>query len=252
MRILAPCSACVIASPPSETNPIIFYRGRIADAGYITIECKQGHTAPLICDERKHDLLFQSGCLAFLDGYEREAVASFAASAERLWEFYLRVIAISRKIDPTCFDAVWKQLSRQSERQLGAFMMTYVAEGMGAYDLRQSQIEFRNKVIHQGYIPTEKEVSDYGEYIFNQIRDVMKLLDESYKSAVDSEIARELSQIQARVPGGKPAARFKAHVALLPPGTNEAQAITDFPTFLGAMEKRLHSMKYGHFPDTPV
>lgn len=238
-----------MANPPSATNAIVFYRGRIADAGYITVECKQGHTAPLIFDERKHDLLFQSGCLAFLDGYEREAVASFAASVERLWEFYLRVIATSRSVDPTRFDAVWKQLSRQSERQLGAFMMTYVLEGTDSYDLRQSQIEFRNKVIHQGYIPTEKEVSDYGEYIFTQIRDVMKVLEQNHKSALDSEIARELAQIQAKVPDKKPAARFKASVALLPPGKSEAQTITDFPTFLRAMEKRLHSIKYGYSSD---
>ena len=223
----------------------MFFRGRIADAGYITVDCGQGHTAPFIYDARKHDLLLQSACLAFLDGYEREATASFAASLERLWEFYIRVVAASRSLDPSAFESTWKQLSRQSERQLGAFLMIYLFDTGNAYDHRKSMIEFRNKVIHQGYIPIQQEAYEYGRYVFEHSRALMKVLEKNHKPALDVEIARELEEIQKKVPGGQPAATFKATLALLPTGTNVAVEITDFDTFMKAMEQRLHTMKHG-------
>ena len=108
---MSACSTCVMANPPSATNAIIFYRGRIADTGDITVECNRGHTAPLILDERKHDLLFQSGCLAFLDGYEREAVASFAARSRGFWNSTCDIIRLRELSNCKCVSIPFCSLS---------------------------------------------------------------------------------------------------------------------------------------------
>ena len=59
---------------------------------------------------------------------------------------------------------------KQSERQIGAFYILQLLEfGETKFIISDKWINFRNKVIHQGYIPKSDEAIDYGQYILSII-----------------------------------------------------------------------------------
>jgi hypothetical protein len=80
----------------------------------------------------------------------------------------------------------WKKISRQSERQLGAFIVLFVLEfGIQPPLLANSNTELRNKVIHQGYFPTEEECLKYGRAVLNSILKTIRVLQDSTKHQVE-------------------------------------------------------------------
>ncbi|MEW6420669.1 MAG: hypothetical protein AB1511_02920, partial [Deinococcota bacterium] len=113
---------------------------------------------------RKHkfEVLFDLGTKALLDGYAREAVASFAAALERFFEFYVRAFALERAAGAesdvgealAALDATWRHVSSQSERQLGMLALAYLLRERRAPDFLTPGAlgtDFRNRVIHRGY-----------------------------------------------------------------------------------------------------
>lgn len=121
--------------------------------------------------------------MALLDGYSREAVSSIASSLERFYEYYIQVVCLKHGIMHETFLEAWKPVSRQSERQLGAFLFLYLLENKKPLspvilDARPSSeggspritwTEFRNNVIHKGYIPSSEEVIAYGDLVYQFI-----------------------------------------------------------------------------------
>ena len=131
----------------------------------------------------RFEILFDFGALAFLDGYYREAVADFATALERFFEFFIRTVFRERGLSDEAVEGTWKLLSRQSERQLGAFATLYLfAMGRSPGFIRQErlQAEFRNNVVHKGLIPSQEEAAAYAEMVHALIR---KLLGELWEIA---------------------------------------------------------------------
>ena len=149
----------------------------------------------IILQESKFELLLEMGVLAFVDGYYREAVASLAASIERLYEFYIFAVAQNRGINEVEISSTWKNVKNQSERQIGAFLFLYLLEnGKRPEVLSNRFTEFRNNVIHKGYFPTKDEVIEYGEVIVQIMDNIMNLLVTNYKDSVlklQTEVQRE-------------------------------------------------------------
>ena len=69
-------------------------------------------------------------------------------------------------------------MANQSERQLGAFLILCLQEGM-SNRIEEQRSSFRNKVIHKGYIPSSKEAIDYGQYIMSFIQNTLKDLNQT-------------------------------------------------------------------------
>lgn len=119
------------------------------------------HNYIVFLDNKKFDLLFESGIWAIKDLYFREAVASLASSLERFYEYCIQGLAIEHFNRPM-FDATWKLVSKQSERQIGAFIFLYLKQfNLEPPILSSKDVEFRNKVIHKGYFPNEVETLNY-------------------------------------------------------------------------------------------
>jgi hypothetical protein len=95
----------------------------VRDDGIYEFECPEGHHSSTVLLTPKHEVLFANASNALLDGYLRDAIASFAASLERYYEFTIRVICRSKSIFQQDVIDCWKLVSKQSERQLGAFTM---------------------------------------------------------------------------------------------------------------------------------
>jgi hypothetical protein len=146
------------------------------------ITCPKGHEFKSNILFHPFQKLFEIAVHAIVDGYLREAVGSFAASYERFMELFLRVTRDVREIDTAMFDKSWKLISNQSERQLGAYIYAHLLEfGTQPEILSSAIVKLRNKVIHQGYIPTETEAISYGNHVQECILSVIGRIFESPK-----------------------------------------------------------------------
>ncbi len=188
MRLAITCMACFQADgKPSDEAVSVEMR----DDGLYSVTCRRGHTTITAIQEQKFEILFDLGAMALLDGYPREAVSSIAAALERFYEYCIQVISLKHGIAYELFTVAWKPLSRQSERQLGAFLFLYLLENKRALDPsivdakpsvsfaaanRLTWTEFRNNVIHKGYIPSTDEVLAYGDLVYQFIYRLIKEL----------------------------------------------------------------------------
>ena len=104
------------------------YPAQLRDDAFYETRCEAGHTTSTVLQEHRFEWLSELAINAIIDGYYREAVASFAASLERFQEYSVRVIASKDGLTVDQFDNSWKYVVRHSERQLGAYIMSYCFE----------------------------------------------------------------------------------------------------------------------------
>ena len=151
--------------------------------------CEKGHKWPLVITQHKHEILFEVAAHAIIDGYYREAVSSFAESLERYYEFFIKVISVVLPGD--VFEKGWKQIYSQSERQLGAYIFTYISICHKLPEtLPQPLTTLRNNVIHKGYIPSRAEAIKLGEVVAKIINNGCNLLRRSKRVELN-EIIRQ-------------------------------------------------------------
>ncbi|WP_394649078.1 zf-TFIIB domain-containing protein [uncultured Deinococcus sp.] len=164
----------------------------------------------LFVRKHKFEVLFDLGTQALLGGYAREAVASFAAALERFFEFYVRAATLERAATrgqefgeaEALLDRTWRHVASQSERQIGMFALAYLLREGREPEFLGSQAlgaDFRNRVIHRGYLPPRAEVEAYAARVFALID---RLLGELCEGAGHAELAQERA--------------FAAHLATLP------------------------------------
>lgn len=148
--------------------------------GLYPVECLNGHAFNLDLLCHHFNILFENAVNAIVDGYFVEAVSSFTASYERFMELFIRVVNESREVTAEEFTKSWKNVSRLSERQFGAFIFVYLGEfGEDPECLGKKYIELRNKVIHKGYFPSESESIAYGNAVLHFIVPIIRKLYES-------------------------------------------------------------------------
>lgn len=188
-------------------------RLEFADSSIHDVVC--GHCGARYClflRKQKFEVLFDLGTRALMDGYAREAVASFAASLERFLEFYVRASTLERAANTerdfdaavSALDATWRHVVSQSERQVGMFALAYLLREGREPDFltaRALGADFRNKVIHRGYLPRREEVEGYAAQVFTLID---RLLTELGAAAAHAELAQERA--------------FQGHMDALPDG----------------------------------
>lgn len=170
---------------------------QLVDDGRYEVVCQDGHVSTVILDNLKYELLFEMGLNALIDGYPREGVSSFASSLERFYEFYWIVTMKHLDISTEEVEKAWKMVAMQSERQLGMYVTAYLILLKRAPVLLNpnKEIKFRNKVIHQGYIPTIEEAEAFGNKVMSLInQDLVEL-----RSAVP-EALRSAYKIMSPVP----------------------------------------------------
>ena len=189
MRFPATCPHCRREVQAEYTDSGIHDLGCPHCAGRFTVYLRK----------HKFEMLFDLGTRALMDGYAREAVASFAGSLERFFEFYTRAATLERAAGKgedfaaaaARLDTAWKLLSAQSERQLGAFALAYLWREGEAPDFLTPQAlgsDFRNRVIHRGYLPQRSEVDAYAARVFALID---RLLTQLGEAAAHAQLEQE-------------------------------------------------------------
>lgn len=153
----------------------------VSDERVYRATCGKGHELVWVLFNPKHELLFELGAHAVLDGYYREAVANFAAALERFYEFHTRLLMARAGLSTSDVDATWKHVASQSERQLGAFLFTAVVAYGKPVDMKPvfAKTSFRNDVIHKGAFPSREHTLEYGEtvrtFICERLKDLMRI-----------------------------------------------------------------------------
>lgn len=159
-----------------------------------------GHTFVATTLQMRHEQLFEIGLWAILDDYYREAVSSFAASLERFYEFATKVFSAHARVESDRFDAAWKIISRQSERQLGAYVYAYLlSERRAPVTLAESSVAVRNDVIHRGRIPSKEQAIAFGDAVLKVIHPALKVLQSKYAEAYFA-VTRQEEQVVLQRP----------------------------------------------------
>jgi hypothetical protein len=196
---LVPCPTCQKEKPEQRywvkgaelRNDLTFH-----------LQCPLGHRSVLIFNAPKFELLFDMGASALLDGYGREAVSSFAAAQERFHEFGIKVFLMKWNISKEQLLNTWKLVANQSERQLGAYYFLYLLQFNAPPPTNTKRVEFRNNVIHKGYVPTMAEATGYAEYVYDYIVETLKAMKPPLNGEIDLVCKYEEEQMLRAVPAG--------------------------------------------------
>lgn len=195
MKLLAFCPEClgfpkavqgieagtfgVIRSWGAGEGDLPFLDVDLIDDTYYETVCLKGHRSSFVLDSPKFAMLFESGALALLDSYYREAVSSFAAAVERFYQYWTWAVCFDRGVAVEALEKAWSCVANQSERQLGAFIFLHLCvNGECPPLLPNKLVEFRNRVIHKGALPSREEAMAYGDAV---LKHMVVLYDSLYE-----------------------------------------------------------------------
>ena len=169
MMVSIICFECGIGSDvryPADVDSNLFAQ----------VQCPKGHKQVDGLKSFLHEALFHSAIQSFVAGYYSESVLSFNASLERAYEHFVRVSLLQEGLPPDQTDIYWKELSKQSERQYGAFCTQYYKVNAVPWGMNTKIVAFRNQVVHQGLIATRDEVAEYAEHVTKCHLKILKAL----------------------------------------------------------------------------
>ena len=143
---------------------------------YIEMRCKNGHRQRYMLATELYELLFEQATRCLIDGYYREAISTYNAALERFFEYAIEMMLKSHTdVD---FTAFWKDIDKQSERQLGAYYALWVSTFHELPPkLIQNKVELRNAVVHKGKLASRAEAVEFGGYVYNYIVESSQKLD---------------------------------------------------------------------------
>jgi len=171
------------------------------DSGMLKFDCENSHTSYSVMQQLRFEVLFEIGAHAIFDNYYREAISSFASSLERFIEFYITLMCRKHKIDTKVFSESWKEVSNQSERQLGAYFFIFLLqEGRQAPYLPKKMIELRNKVIHKGRIASYEDAILFGNSVLQTVNPILATLKEQHGDLIQEIVFDHLFSAKQEYP----------------------------------------------------
>lgn len=185
MKIPVSCPKCVALRNTDSSAEL-----EVGNSNLYRVECAEGHVQKVSLPQQRHEILFEVGSYAIVDGYYREAVSSFASALERYYEFFVETISIHIGTEEAYRES-WKKIFSQSERQLGAYIFSYFLTYSKSPDiLCKKLVELRNKVIHKGHIPSYWEAVKFGQHVADLISDGCGILNQSHPNEIREMIRR--------------------------------------------------------------
>ena len=175
--------------------------GELGDEGVVKGSCPAGHECMTVLQQPRYEILFDMACLALSDGYAREAVASFTASLERFYETAIRVMCAHSGATGAVFETPWKQVAKQSQAQMGAFLLLFAAvtrEELPAWS--NALTNTRNEVVHNGRFPTTAAAINYGEACYKRIHGIAATLKLTCPDAWWNDYSRQLAERKMKWP----------------------------------------------------
>lgn len=191
--------SCQVELGHPSFEPIFapYYDDRLA-----TIKCSRGHESVLVLQSLKFEVLLESGAEALAAGFTLEAAASFSAALERFFEFSTRTMLMHQGLSAPDIEQVFSEMSRQSERQLGAFLALHRMVLGTAYAPNKKIVEFRNAVIHKGQIPTPPEVEEFCGRVYAEILRTVEALKVHCGASIQAAIQEDMKGRTSKLPSG--------------------------------------------------
>lgn len=176
------------------------------DEALAYIECSKGHKSAILLQSQKFEVLLESAANALIEGYTLEAASSLSSAYERFFEFAINVYCKKNNTSKEALSETFKQVSKQSERQVGGFLFLHLLTFGTHYTLNKKIPELRNKVIHQGYIPTPEEVANLGDLIYNEISTITTLIKSSLSNEIQQVVMDTVQRRNEKIPQDIPRA----------------------------------------------
>lgn len=168
MRIPVGCMQCMEEHFEAASFPMI---DNINEKDIYEVTCEHGHKSYIYVQNEKYDILFTLAVQALSDGYYREAVLNFTSSLERFYEFSIKLMLQINKVPKETINSTFKNVLKQSERELGAYAALYLFfRKKPAKLLSETARGYRNRVVHMGITPTYNDAVDYGQKVHNIIK----------------------------------------------------------------------------------
>jgi len=242
MKTQAVCGDCIKTNHASawQAQDAPFYEDKIA-----FVECRLGHKTAMVIQNSKTEILLSSAAEALSQGFTFEAVASASAALERFYEFSLQVFFNAQKKAPARFQEFFKEMSNQSERQLGAFMLFHELELGNPFAPTMKMTTFRNSVIHKGKIPSVEDAESFCAYVFDTVRTIRDQLVAQYgMDLIAQTIADDVKRRMHLVPQGM-TATFASILTLMSisSATNALSFRDAMQAFLKAREMTIQGQK---------
>lgn len=191
MVLFAMCMEChkEYGHPSFEPFLVPYFEERILE-----FTCSRGHKNVQVIQSQKFEVLLESGANALLAGFTLEASASFSAALERLYEFAFKVLSRACGVENNIYEKMFKVMAKQSERQLGGFLALYLIKFGTPYIPQTSIIEFRNSVIHKGFIPKPEKAKEFCSKVYDEIFEITKKLKSRYSEALQKTLFDDLEE----------------------------------------------------------
>jgi hypothetical protein len=93
----------------------------LRDDALYDLTCSVGHRNVRAITNEKYEILFDMAAMAYLDGYGRESVATFAAALERFYEWGIRLLTLGTGVNVELVDTAWKRVKNQSRAAVRSF-----------------------------------------------------------------------------------------------------------------------------------
>lgn len=189
------CIECQESDPLSLVCGI----GELTNELYAICTCPKGHKFLSGLMLHVPDILYTSAVQAFRKGCYSESILSFTAAFERICELFFKTFCLKYGSKVELVYETWNELKNQSERQYGAFCIAYCISTKSAWKADTKQIEFRNKVVHKGYIATRTEVESYAEYITTNIDKIITILNKDFEDECREIFFYEKKLVQPKI-----------------------------------------------------
>lgn len=195
MKHYSICFECSDLKP----NNYVYSIGEVEADLVALCTCPFGHKTVIRITHNLCDVLYSSAVYAFIKDCLSESVMSFAAASERAYEMFTKVTLYAEGMAYEQIDDFWKELSKQSERQYGAFCTQFLKTFKESWKVNPRMIEFRNKVVHKGHIASTQEVTEYAEYITESIYKILKYLHLNHENESVEYYFHETEKTKTRV-----------------------------------------------------
>ena len=176
------------------------------DEGVYSFNCPKNHTQWVFTFEEIFQILYDLGVRSLCDGYTREAVASFATSLERYYEYIIKLFLLSEDVNDETLENYWNIILKQSERQYGAYLSLYCNKTKKPPNIQSNKwVEFRNKIIHYGHIPSEIKTLEYAQYIydliFSGLAELIEIFPDNYRALINNVTRFRIRILEKKYPG---------------------------------------------------
>jgi hypothetical protein len=194
-KVMAPCIECFKETGIPNFNFVIQEQN---DECVYSFKCDKGHEFILIQQIQRFELKFDMACFSYINDDYSAAVMYCASALERFREFFVQAVWLNNDCEEctSSYEKYWKKVKSRSENQLGTFYAVYFSKFGDLNDaiehevkFTQSDVEFRNNVVHKGFYANRERTFAYLEKTYKYISVLLKYLNARYAEGIRKAIS---------------------------------------------------------------